>query len=57
MKITESKLDKFIPLSLGLNIHDSLNTKNYGLLYQLKEREIIDYFGWTINIIMKKKEN
>ena len=57
MKITESKLDKFIPLSLGLNIHDSLNTKNYGFLYQLKEREIIDYFGWTINIIMKKKEN
>ena len=48
IKITESKLDKFIPSSLGLKIHDSLNTKNYGFLYHLKEREIIDSFGWTI---------
>ena len=50
-KLNEHKIDNFIPSSLGLKIQDSPDIKNYGFLYILKQKEIIDSFGWTIKYL------
>ncbi len=50
-KINEYKINNFIESSLGLKIQDSPDIKNFGFLYNLKEKEIIDSYGWTINYL------
>jgi len=51
IKINKYKIKNFIPSSLGLRIHESYDTKNYSFLYILKQKEIIDSYGWTIKYI------
>ena len=47
-KINEYKINNFIESSLGLKIQDSPDIKNFGFLYILKQKELIDSYGWTI---------